>query len=200
MGMPEGNAANGAKLFKTRCLQCHVVEKVPLSLFFPLLPSSFSLFSFLFSLVLSLSLALLFFGCKDLSLKTIPTLLILHLLQAKPSSTNLPPFFPLLCQIWHQFLPGMDVLPFSLTSYNLNRTEETRSDPTFTVFLAERAELSLDSPTLLPTRRLESLGTSRPSSTTLKTPRSTFLEPRWPSLASRSPKRELVINHSELWS
>lgn len=24
--MPEGNAANGAKLFKTRCAQCHVVE------------------------------------------------------------------------------------------------------------------------------------------------------------------------------
>ena len=23
-----GNAANGAKLFKTRCTQCHVVEKV----------------------------------------------------------------------------------------------------------------------------------------------------------------------------
>ncbi len=25
--IPEGNAANGAKLFKTRCAQCHVVEK-----------------------------------------------------------------------------------------------------------------------------------------------------------------------------
>ncbi|KAJ1336206.1 cytochrome c [Batrachochytrium salamandrivorans] len=27
MSMPEGNAVNGAKLFKTRCAQCHVVEK-----------------------------------------------------------------------------------------------------------------------------------------------------------------------------
>lgn len=27
MGIPEGNATNGAKLFKTRCAQCHVVEK-----------------------------------------------------------------------------------------------------------------------------------------------------------------------------
>ncbi|KAJ3414830.1 Cytochrome c-1 [Chytridiales sp. JEL 0842] len=25
--IPAGNAANGAKLFKTRCSQCHVVEK-----------------------------------------------------------------------------------------------------------------------------------------------------------------------------
>ncbi|KAI8928810.1 cytochrome c-like domain-containing protein [Entophlyctis helioformis] len=25
--IPAGNAANGAKLFKTRCAQCHVVEK-----------------------------------------------------------------------------------------------------------------------------------------------------------------------------
>jgi cytochrome c1 len=28
MGIPEGDVENGAKLFKTRCLQCHVVEKV----------------------------------------------------------------------------------------------------------------------------------------------------------------------------
>jgi len=27
MTIPQGDAANGAKLFKTRCLQCHVVEK-----------------------------------------------------------------------------------------------------------------------------------------------------------------------------
>ncbi|KAJ3146380.1 hypothetical protein HDU89_006246 [Geranomyces variabilis] len=27
MSMPAGNATNGAKLFKTRCAQCHVVEK-----------------------------------------------------------------------------------------------------------------------------------------------------------------------------
>ncbi|KAI8913822.1 cytochrome c-like domain-containing protein [Powellomyces hirtus] len=27
MSMPEGNPTNGAKLFKTRCAQCHVVEK-----------------------------------------------------------------------------------------------------------------------------------------------------------------------------
>ncbi|KAI9017074.1 cytochrome c-like domain-containing protein [Gaertneriomyces semiglobifer] len=26
MSMPAGNAVNGAKLFKTRCAQCHVVE------------------------------------------------------------------------------------------------------------------------------------------------------------------------------
>ena len=28
MGIPEGDAAKGAKLFKTRCAQCHTVEKV----------------------------------------------------------------------------------------------------------------------------------------------------------------------------
>ncbi|KAI9208501.1 cytochrome c-like domain-containing protein [Polychytrium aggregatum] len=27
MTIPAGNAVNGAKLFKTRCAQCHVVEK-----------------------------------------------------------------------------------------------------------------------------------------------------------------------------
>ncbi|KND00479.1 cytochrome c isoform 1 [Spizellomyces punctatus DAOM BR117] len=27
MSIPAGNATNGAKLFKTRCAQCHVVEK-----------------------------------------------------------------------------------------------------------------------------------------------------------------------------
>ncbi|KAL3897538.1 MAG: hypothetical protein SGCHY_003346 [Lobulomycetales sp.] len=27
MGIPAGDVANGAKLFKTRCSQCHVVEK-----------------------------------------------------------------------------------------------------------------------------------------------------------------------------
>ena len=27
-GSPEGNIENGAKLFKTRCGQCHTVEKV----------------------------------------------------------------------------------------------------------------------------------------------------------------------------
>jgi hypothetical protein len=27
--IPPGNIANGAKLFKTRCGQCHVCEKVP---------------------------------------------------------------------------------------------------------------------------------------------------------------------------
>lgn len=28
MTMPEGDAAKGAKLFKTRCAQCHTVESV----------------------------------------------------------------------------------------------------------------------------------------------------------------------------
>ncbi len=28
MTVPEGNIVNGAKLFKTRCGQCHTVEKV----------------------------------------------------------------------------------------------------------------------------------------------------------------------------
>ena len=28
MSIPAGDAENGAKLFKTRCLQCHTVEKV----------------------------------------------------------------------------------------------------------------------------------------------------------------------------
>ena len=27
-GIPDGNIENGAKLFKTRCGQCHTVEKV----------------------------------------------------------------------------------------------------------------------------------------------------------------------------
>ncbi|KAJ8656092.1 cytochrome c [Lichtheimia ornata] len=27
MGIPEGDAAKGAKLFKTRCAQCHTLEK-----------------------------------------------------------------------------------------------------------------------------------------------------------------------------
>ncbi|KAL1935713.1 hypothetical protein VTP01DRAFT_4853 [Rhizomucor pusillus] len=29
--MPKGDAAKGAKLFKTRCAQCHTVEKVAIS-------------------------------------------------------------------------------------------------------------------------------------------------------------------------
>lgn len=28
MGIPEGDAAKGAKLFKTRCAQCHTTEEV----------------------------------------------------------------------------------------------------------------------------------------------------------------------------
>ena len=28
MALPDGNVENGAKLFKTRCGQCHTVEKV----------------------------------------------------------------------------------------------------------------------------------------------------------------------------
>jgi len=64
--------------------------------------------------------------------------------------------------------------------------------PTFTVSLTARAAPFRASLTPLPTRRLESSGTTRPSSTTSRTPRSTSPEPRWPSPDSRSLKIGLV--------
>ena len=34
MSKPEGNAAKGAKLFKTRCAQCHTAEPVSVFILF----------------------------------------------------------------------------------------------------------------------------------------------------------------------
>lgn len=82
--------------------------------------------------------------------------------------------------------------PDVLSATPLTRTVATRSVPPFTVSSAESLVPSMVTPTPTPTSKRVLSGTTRPSSTILRTPRSTFLVPRWPLVVSRRQRTATI--------
>ncbi len=83
--------------------------------------------------------------------------------------------------------------PVVLNATLLKREVHTRLDLILEVFLDVNLVKLKDLPTLTPTRRRVSFGKTRHCLITWRTPRSTFLVPRWCLTVSRSPKNVVTL-------